>query len=94
MEQAILDAAEADDADEIVTQQAEALLEPTWDAVRAEVGNALGARIGPDLSIVSVGEAVRAGERSVRVPLVLGDGGGNTSTLVLTIQLDPILDDA
>ena len=49
--------------------------------------------MGPDLSIVSVGQATRSGERSVRVPLVLGDGDGNTSTLVLTIQLDPLMDE-
>jgi len=92
MERAIL--ADGDHAaDDVVTRQAEALLEPTWDAMRAEVGSAQGVRIGPDLSIVSVGEAVRAGDRAVRVPLVLGDVCGNTSTLVLTIQLDPILDE-
>jgi hypothetical protein len=45
-------------------------------------------RIGLDLSIVSVGEATREGNRAVRLPLVLGDAEGGTSTLVLTIQLD------
>ena len=53
-----------------------------------------GVRIGPDLSIVSVGQASRSGERSVRVPVVVGDSEGRTSTLVLTIQLDPLLDPA
>ena len=49
--------------------------------------------LGSDLSIVSVGEASLAGDRSVRVPIVLGDGEGQTSTLVLTIQLDPLIDE-
>jgi hypothetical protein len=49
--------------------------------------------MGPDLSIVSVGQATRSGERAVRIPLVLGDGDGDTSTLVLTIQLDSLLDE-
>jgi hypothetical protein len=42
---------------------------------------------------VSVGEASRADERSVRVPLVVGDAEGETSTLVLTVRLDPLLDE-
>jgi hypothetical protein len=50
-----------------------------------------GARIGPSLSIVSVGEATRADARSVRISLVLGDDEGGTSTVVLTIRLDPLL---
>jgi mutual gliding-motility protein MglA len=50
-----------------------------------------GARIGSSLSIVSVGEATRADARSVRIPLVLGDDEGGTSTLVLTVRLDPLL---
>ena len=54
----------------------------------------LGARIGRALSIVSVGEATRADERSVRVPLVLGDEDGETSTLVLTLRLDPLVDES
>ena len=54
----------------------------------------LGARIGHALTIVSVGEATRADERSVRVPLVLGDEDGETSTLVLTLRLDPLVDES
>jgi mutual gliding-motility protein MglA len=50
-----------------------------------------GARIGASLSIVSVGPATRADAHSVRIPLVLGDGEGGTSTLVLTVRLDPLL---
>jgi signal recognition particle receptor subunit beta len=58
-----------------------------------EMVPAAGARIGRDLCIVSVGEASRADERSVRVPLVVGDAEGETSTLVLTVRLDPLLDE-
>jgi signal recognition particle receptor subunit beta len=95
MEAAILQEAEAADhfETEAVTRQAESLLEPTWDQVTAEIRSLEAVRMGPDLSIVSVGEATRSGERAVRVPLVLGDGGGNTSTLILTIQLDPLIDE-
>jgi hypothetical protein len=52
-----------------------------------------GARLGRNLTIVSVGEASRAGERSVRLPLVVGDGEGGTSTLVLTLQLDALMEE-
>jgi signal recognition particle receptor subunit beta len=58
-----------------------------------ELAPPAGARIGRDLCIVSVGEASRADERSVRVPLVVGDAEGETSTLVLTVRLDPMLDE-
>jgi signal recognition particle receptor subunit beta len=53
-----------------------------------------GARIGRSLSIVSVGEATRADERSVRIPLVLSDDEGGTSTLVLTVRLDPLTEES
>lgn len=60
-------------------------------AVPAEIEAGRGVRLGPDLIIVSVGEARRSGERSVQVPLVLGDAEGSTSTLLLTLQLDPLV---
>jgi signal recognition particle receptor subunit beta len=50
-----------------------------------------GARLGASLTIVSVGEATRADERSVRIPLVLGDDEGGTSTVVLTVRIDPLV---
>jgi signal recognition particle receptor subunit beta len=74
-------------------QRAEMLLDTSWEQVAGEIERSAGIRVGPDLSIVSVGQATRSGERAVRVPLVLGDGEGNTSTLVLTIQLDPLMDE-
>jgi len=52
------------------------------------------ARVGGSLAIVSVGEATLADDRSVRIPLVLGDDEGGTSTVVLTVRLDPMLGDS
>lgn len=95
MEAAILSEAGHPDRDPIdaTVQHAESLLDTTWDRVSAEVGSSASVRLGPDLSIVSVGEATRCDHRSVRVPLVFGDGDGNTSTVALTIHLEPLLDE-
>jgi len=57
-----------------------------------EIERPQGVRLGADLSIVSVGEAVRSGDREVVLPLVLGDGSGQTSTLVLTLRLDALVE--
>jgi hypothetical protein len=98
LEEAIL--SEGEDLDEGATQlvadvqQAQNLLDPPWHHRADSLEPPLGARIGRELTIVSVGEATRADERSVRVPLVLGDGQGETSTLVLTVRLDPLLDES
>ena len=50
--------------------------------------------LGPELTIASVGEATRCGERSVRVPLVVADKEGRSSTLILTISLDTLPNEA
>ena len=76
-----------------LVDRAQSLLDTSWEQVAGEIERSAGIRVGPDLSIVSVGEATRSGERAVRLPLVLGDGEGNTSTVVLTIQLDPLMDE-
>jgi signal recognition particle receptor subunit beta len=96
MEEAILQEAEHPEAAEIEAevQAAQGVLEQPWPHTAADLTAPLGARIDSDLSIVSVGEATRADERSVRLPIVLGDGEGATSTLVLTIRLDPLVDEA
>jgi len=47
-----------------------------------------GVRIGASLAIASVGE-VRTDGRSVRIPLVLGDDEGGTTSVVLTVRIDP-----
>jgi signal recognition particle receptor subunit beta len=84
-EAAVLDAA---------TRQAETLLDsPSWPQVSGEIERPAGVRLGPDISIVSVGEATRADDRSVRVPLVLGDAEGGTTSLVLTLRLDVLVDE-
>jgi signal recognition particle receptor subunit beta len=69
----------------------------TWDAAPDVIpGEAIkaqgGARIGADLRIVSVGDVRRKDDRAICVPLVLGNDDGETVTLALTIQLDPLLD--
>jgi signal recognition particle receptor subunit beta len=95
MERAIL--AEASHAEESgvesAAREAETLLDRPWEDVAGEIERPAGARLGRELSIVSVGEASRVGERSVRVPLVLGDAEGGTSTLVLTLQLDALVEE-
>ena len=89
-------AAEGDEFDaaglDSAAANAEALLESALPDFAGGLAASAGPRIGPDMTIVSVGDASRAGPRSVRVPLVLGDGDGATATLVLTVQLDPLLE--
>ena len=74
------------------THGAEVLLDTGWRSPAGEIDRPRGARIGGDLSIVSVGEAVRSGDREVVLPLVLGDGSGQTSTLLLTLRLDALVE--
>ena len=71
---------------------AQQVLNQPWERVSQELKDGEGARIGPDFDLVSVGIAERAGRRAVRVPIVLGNPEGETVTLSLTIQLDPLLD--
>ena len=92
MEEAILNEgshAESGDLD-LAADDAQSLLDAPIPSLGGEIERPDGARLGRDLTIVSVGEATRASERSVRLPLVLGDGEGGTSTLVLTLQLDAL----
>lgn len=93
LESAIL--AEGEDAEQAdaQAQAAESLLDSAWE-IEAPAATRAGVRLSPDLSIVSVGEAKRVDERSVSLPLVLGDAEGETSTLLLTIRLDPLIDGA
>jgi signal recognition particle receptor subunit beta len=83
--------AEASAAD-LVANDVQAQFDQPWDAVSKAVKPNGGARIGADLRIVSVGDASRQNDRSISVPLVLGNDEGETITLALTIQLDPLLD--
>jgi hypothetical protein len=96
MESAILSAPSHPEAPavEAATRQAETLLDaPAWPHVAGEIERPAGVRLGPDFSIVSVGEASRAGERSLRLPLVLGDAEGGTTSLVLTLSLEVLVDE-
>jgi len=96
MEAAILaegeDLAEASLVDEAAFDAQSALDQP-WEAVAADALKPSGARIGGDLRIVSVGTASREGDRSVRVPLVLGNAEGESVTVALSISIDPLLDE-
>lgn len=94
MEEALLAEGLEDDAAGLdqLTGGAADLLEESFPPLAAGIDRPGGVRLGPDVSILSVGEARRAGERAVRIPLVLGDASGDTSTLVLTVQLDPLLE--
>jgi signal recognition particle receptor subunit beta len=95
MEEAILNEGADPDGGVLddVANDARTLLDAPLPSVGGEIVRPEGARLGPDFSIVSVGEACRVGDRSVRVPLVLGDGEGGTSTLVLTLQLDVLVEE-
>ena len=93
LESAII--AEGDELDEeadLATRTAQQVLDRSYHAVSDELKDAEGARIGADFEIVSVGAANRVGQRAVRIPLVLGNPEGETVTLALTVQLDPLLD--
>lgn len=79
------------DALDATARDAAALLESPAQ-VSGEIPRPEGARLGPDLSIVSVGTATRGGDRSVRIPLVLGDASGGTSSVVLTVQLEALVE--
>ena len=52
-----------------------------------------GARIGADFEIVSIGSATRSGPRSIRIPLVLGNPEGESITLALKLEIEPLLED-
>ena len=94
MERALLDEGTDPDAAAVAAaaRDAEDLLAPAWGGSSGEIERPSGARIGADLTIVSVGEAVRSGDREVVLPLVLGDSSGQTSTLLLTLRLDALVD--
>ena len=96
MEAAILaeaDGYEASAAADATTFEAQAMLDDTWEHLSKTMKPDGGMRFGRDLRIVSVGTAERSDDRTVRLPLVLGNEDGETVTLALTLQLDILLDD-
>ena len=74
--------------------EAEAVLDAPWSEVAsAELESEGQLRLGADLSIFSVGKATQVGDRSVRVPLLLGDPDGATLRVSLTLKLDMFSDE-
>ncbi len=70
---------------EATALRAEALLDDSWPAPPDDL---LEGDLPARWSLVSVGKAARSGERSLRIPLVLGDETGRKSELVLNLSLD------
>ncbi len=93
MEEAILREPSEPDAARAAAELEIELEAPAWEQLSGEIERPLGVRLGRDLSIVSVGTASRSGERRVRVPLVLGDGSGQTTSVALSIEIEPLLDE-
>jgi hypothetical protein len=95
MEEAIL--AEPEHPEELAIDAesqaaASALSDSPWERDEPDVLAAPpAARLGSSLTIVSVGVAVRVDDHSVRIPLVLGDDDGGTSSVVLTVRIDPLV---
>jgi signal recognition particle receptor subunit beta len=95
MEEALLAEEEHPEASALddLAASAQTALDVNWDELEATSDPPAAAQLDSEFSIASVGEATRSGERSVRIPLVVSDKGGRTSSLVLTIRLDPLLED-
>jgi hypothetical protein len=81
------------DADAALAQDAQASFDQSFEQLASEDKKKNRLSLGPDLRIVSVGSATRHDERSVRVPLVLGDADGATASIALTISLDGIVEE-
>ncbi len=93
MEEAILREPSEPEAERAAAELETELEAPAWEQVSGEIERPLGVRLGRDLSIVSVGTASRSGERRVRVPLVLGDASGQTTSVALSIEIEPLIDE-
>ena len=93
MEDAILQEEEHPEASALddLTASAQTALDSPWDELEADPQTTAAAQLDSEFSIASVGKATRSGERSVRIPLVVSDKAGRTSSLVLTIRLDPLV---
>jgi hypothetical protein len=94
MEDAILSEEEHPEANVLddLAASAQTALDIPWGELEDEGEPIAAVQLDSEFSIASIGEATRSGERGVRIPLVVSDKGGRTSSLVLTIQLDPEAD--
>ena len=94
MEAAILAEGEhpAATGDDIAIGEAHAAFDRPWTEVAAAAKESDGMRLGQDMRIVSVGQAERTGERSISVPLILGNDEGESVTLSLGLSLEPLLE--
>ena len=96
----ILEAAILDEAEDLATREGPDTFEqafsdspPSPSGPTAQVGEGKpDTTLVGDLHIVSVGQADLDGDGSVRLPLVLGDIGGRTRSVILSLRLDPLLD--
>ena len=96
LEEAILLEEGHPDGEEIAATalEAEAVLDGSWTEMALVESDAdASLSLGADLSIFSVGKATQVGDRSVRVPLVLGDPDGHTLRVALTLKLDMFSDE-
>jgi signal recognition particle receptor subunit beta len=97
---AILEAAILADADDEAVDAISDLVEldpttgvqPDWDAISESAAKPEGG-LGFDLRIVSVGQASLDTDGGVRLSLVLGDEGGQTRSVVLSLRLDALVSD-
>ncbi|MCG8592320.1 MAG: ADP-ribosylation factor-like protein [Proteobacteria bacterium] len=95
MEEAILaEAAQPVEAQALNAQAMETqlALDRPWEDLAGEAAKPTSMRLDGDLRIVSVGQPVLDPPRGLRVPVVLGNSDGQTASLAITIQLDPLLD--
>jgi hypothetical protein len=68
------------------------VLDRPWDELESEASAGTAPRLDAELRILEVGRAEVTGERTIRVPITLGNPSGERAELALTIALDPLLD--
>jgi hypothetical protein len=74
-----------------LAREAQTVFESPLDESSADPDQPTPGLIDTEFSIASVGEATRVGDRGLRIPLEIAGKDLRRSTLVLTIQLDPLL---
>jgi len=95
LEAAILAEADEDEADvisELVELDPATGTQPDWEAISENAAKPESG-LAADLRIVSVGQAELDADGGVQLPLVLGDEGGQTRTVVLSLRLDALITD-